>query len=510
MTVSSYNIAPGTTAEEQATKRKIALALMQQGMTTEPIQHWAQGLAKMAQSGIGGYELHQADKEDKAERAKGNELLAQVLGGASPQAAPATAPQAAPSGDFASAISGIESGGKYDALGPVTKTGDRAYGKYQVMGANVPAWTKAHVGQEMTPEQFLADPKIQDAVFKGQFGQYAQKHGPEGAARAWFAGEGGMNDLGRKDQLGTTVGGYGQKFAQALGPQGAPQMPQAAPQGGNNAAIIQMLGNRYTAPIAQQAAGGMIAEQISPKSTDDLREYKFDMQQRQAAGKPVVGFGDWKAELKRAGAIQNQVQIDQRGESEFAKAAGKNQAERFDKIVSGGQDAQQMVASVNTLRELGSRITTGKTAEITAALGPYAEMAGVKIDGLEDMQAYKAIVSKLAPQMRVPGSGATSDFEMRSFLEALPGLGKSPGGNEIISKTLEGIAQHKIAAAEIASKAMAGEIKPAEAEKQLRALPDPLTLWKQQGKTLTAPKAETPPAAPAGGTTKSGIKWSVQ
>jgi hypothetical protein len=234
------------------------------------------------------------------------------------------------------------------------------------------------------------------------------------------------------------------------------------------------------------------------------------MQQRQAAGKPVVGFGDWKAELKRAGAIQNQVQIDQRGESEFAKAAGKNQAERFDKIVSGGQDAQQMVASVNTLRELGSRITTGKTAEITAARGPYAEMAGVKIDGLEDMQAYKAIVSKLAPQMRVPGSGATSDFEMRSFLEALPGLGKSPGGNEIISKTLEGIAQHKIAAAEIARKAMAGEIKPAEAEKQLRALPDPLTLWKQQGKTLTAPKAETPPAATAGGTTKSGIKWSVQ
>lgn len=260
MAVSSYNIAPGQSQAEVDMKRKIALALIERGTSPRQIDHWTQGLAQMAEAGLGGWEMAKINKADKEERAKGNELLASALTGGSPQAAPAAAPAAG--GDtFANAISGIESGGRYDALGPVTKTGDRAYGKYQIMGANVPQWTKAHLGQEMDPQAFLANPQAQDAVFRGQFGQYAQKYGPEGAARAWFAGEGGMNDPNRRDQLGTTVAQYGQKFAQALGPQGA---PAAAPAPDNRAAIIQMLGNRYTAPIAQQ----MLAKQLGRDPLD--------------------------------------------------------------------------------------------------------------------------------------------------------------------------------------------------------------------------------------------------
>jgi hypothetical protein len=85
------------------------------------------------------------------------------------------------------------------------------------MGANVPEWTKTHLGQAMTPEQFLASPEAQDAVFKGQFGQYAQKYGPEGAAKAWFAGEKGMTNPNAKDQLGTSVQSYADRFTKAYG-----------------------------------------------------------------------------------------------------------------------------------------------------------------------------------------------------------------------------------------------------------------------------------------------------
>lgn len=120
--------------------------------------------------------------------------------------------------DFASAISSIESGGRYDILGPVTRTGDRAYGRYQVMGANVGPWTTEVFGRAMTPQEFLANPQAQDAVFQAKFvNQLVGKYGPEGAARAWFAGEGGMNNPNAKDILGTTVAGYGQKFARAIG-----------------------------------------------------------------------------------------------------------------------------------------------------------------------------------------------------------------------------------------------------------------------------------------------------
>jgi hypothetical protein len=124
------------------------------------------------------------------------------------------APQASP---YAGAISSIESGGNYRAIGPATKTGDRALGKYQVMGANVGPWSREILGREVSPREFIANDEIQDAIFKGKFGQYAEKYGPEGAAKAWFAGEGGMNDPNRKDVLGTTVASYGAKFSKALG-----------------------------------------------------------------------------------------------------------------------------------------------------------------------------------------------------------------------------------------------------------------------------------------------------
>ena len=79
---------------------------------------------------------------------------------------------------------------RYSKLGVVIpKTGDRAYGAYQVMGANIGPWTKEILGQEMTPQEFLASPAAQDAVFKGKFGQYTDKYGPQGAAAMWFSGK---------------------------------------------------------------------------------------------------------------------------------------------------------------------------------------------------------------------------------------------------------------------------------------------------------------------------------
>jgi hypothetical protein len=119
--------------------------------------------------------------------------------------------------DYSRAIAGIESGGRYDLVGPATKTGDRAYGKYQIMGENIPGWTKDALGTSMTPQEFLADTNAQEAVFKHRFGQYVDKYGPVGAAKAWFAGEGGMNNPNASDLYGTTVASYAKRFQAGLG-----------------------------------------------------------------------------------------------------------------------------------------------------------------------------------------------------------------------------------------------------------------------------------------------------
>src|SRR6516164_7588942 len=119
--------------------------------------------------------------------------------------------------NYQDAISRIESGGRYDLLGPRTSSGDRAYGKYQVMGENIPQWTRDALGRSMTPSEFLANPQAQDTVFNHRFGSYVDKYGPGGAARAWFAGEGGMNNPNARDILGTSVDSYERQFLRGLG-----------------------------------------------------------------------------------------------------------------------------------------------------------------------------------------------------------------------------------------------------------------------------------------------------
>ena len=214
----------------------------------------------------GGMQGYLSGRKSDQQRVAGEAFIKDLGLGVAPSSGPFSKPSPAmvqQPGNFGSAIAGIESGGKYDAMGPVINrgalAGDRAYGKYQVMGSNIPKWTGEVLGQPMTPEQFVASPQAQDAVFQAKFGQLARKYGPEGAARAWFAGEGGMNNMGATDQLGTTVGGYGQKFAQAagLGPQvmgqgGLPARPDARGVYGADAVMMPPQG-----PVRAAQAGGV-------------------------------------------------------------------------------------------------------------------------------------------------------------------------------------------------------------------------------------------------------------
>lgn len=136
----------------------------------------------------------------------------------------------ASSSPYAGAISAVESGGNYRAIGPDVGGGrGRALGKYQVMSSNVGEWSKEILGREVTPREFINSPELQDAIFNGKFGQYVEKYGPDGAARAWFAGERGMKNPNAKDAYGTTVTEYSRRFNKALGSDARAAVDQFAP-----------------------------------------------------------------------------------------------------------------------------------------------------------------------------------------------------------------------------------------------------------------------------------------
>ena len=104
-----------------------------------------------------------------------------------------------------------ESGGNYGALGiwldmPYGK--DRAYGRYQVMGANIPSWTAKYYGKRLTPQQYLASKEAQDAVVRGRLQEYVKKYGYRGAASAWYSGDASLHMSTKPQKGGPSIKGY--------------------------------------------------------------------------------------------------------------------------------------------------------------------------------------------------------------------------------------------------------------------------------------------------------------
>ena len=108
---------------------------------------------------------------------------------------------------FFSAIAKQESDGRYSAVG-VQVNGDRAYGKYQVMGANIPSWTRKYYGRSLSPQQYLNNQAAQDAVARGVLKSYFGKYGARGAASAWYSGNPNLSESTSSQPGGPSIKGY--------------------------------------------------------------------------------------------------------------------------------------------------------------------------------------------------------------------------------------------------------------------------------------------------------------
>jgi type II secretory pathway pseudopilin PulG len=151
----------------------------------------------------------------------------------------------------------------YDALGPVTASGDRAYGKYQVMGDNIPAWTKEVLGVEMTPDEFLADPKAQDEVARAKLGQFLKQTGsPQDAASMWFTGKPLAQGANRTDQNGVSGAQYASIATAGMG--GAPTQVASL---GDSDALAYATPDTPAVPPVSAAAGSTIPRADSRDST---------------------------------------------------------------------------------------------------------------------------------------------------------------------------------------------------------------------------------------------------
>jgi hypothetical protein len=451
------------TPEQIAAQRKVAQALMEKGMDYSPIQSPWQGAARVSQALLGGLESGQADEAARTNAAADREMIASLIGGggatpattggytAGPVLAPPSEPQIVPADQFNSidamadlkpetaamlpraqgAISNIESGGRYDIKGPVTASGDQALGKYQVMGANVAPWTKEVMGRAMTPQEFISSPDAQDAVFNGKFGQYAEKYGAPGASKAWFAGEGGMKNPNAKDQLGTTVMAYADKFTGGMGDEGS--LPTAArptqatarpatggPMAGVNPKVIEAATSPYSSPQTKAIANIILQQQ--------MKQSDYDIQQRpdgsviavnkknpndlRVLNAPGAGESAIKFEAAKAAAVATA-----KGNAE--KMVGKEDRDKEQRQVGNvvTQDIDRAISKIDN----STLPTTGMVGQILSNFGGTAARdVGALIDTVKANAGF-AELQKMRNNSPTGGAlGQVSEREI-AYLQATIG-----------------------------------------------------------------------------------------
>jgi hypothetical protein len=243
-----------------------------------------------------------------------------------------------------------------------------------------------------------------------------------------------------------------------------------------------LMGDDFGMQEGQGIAKAVIAQRVKgPEQTEAQKNFAY--------GQANPDFAKREIELKQAS--RPQTTVDMKGETTFSSESSKALVKRLTDNVEQGQAARTQQGDIERLSELGSAIgTQGAAAQVKAALGPYANALGIQIDGLNEIQAFTGIVSKLAPTMRPPGSGATSDFEFKQYLAALPQLAQTTEGRRLILDQMSAMINHKAAVGEISERVLAGEIDRKQADVEIRKLGNPLSLWRRGPQAM-------PPSAPA-------------
>lgn len=467
-------------------RRRLAETMMQQGMNTGPISSPWQGIARMVQAMMGGYQLGELERKEREGQDASTKALVGLLGPVGPSGgetampamavpAPAQAPRSVqnadgttstfigevgpsvgPSADiapYARAIASIETPGSknpYGELGPVVKSGDRAYGKYQVMGENVPVWTKEILGQSMTPEQFLKSPEAQELVFAAKFGSYVQKYGsPQAAASVWFTGHPDAPNARAHNPdgspLGITGSEYVEKFSAGLNGAPAPQMggqpirvaqaggmpqmppmtsapqlpPQVTPE--VRARITALLGN----PATRQLGMAMLQQYVVPPKP------MTPMEQAELANKQAT-LTKTQADIVKTQAETAKTASEMpKGPDEVAKqvAGGIEQLRRFPVEfgteaferatgpwsatvpASDGLDRGSVLGTNIPISSFGQQIARG-FGEAKAAL--FGGAAPTEVRGRVET-AMKNLAAVMKPMIRKPGEGAWSDKDQENL-----------------------------------------------------------------------------------------------
>jgi hypothetical protein len=494
------------TPEEIAAEKKVAAALMMQGMDYSPVQHWSQGAARVAQALMGGLDWRMADEAGKRNAAADKELLAGLIGGGGGVPASPAPASAAPAPANRS-------------VGPIASTSNKVYENNEPSPLDPPSGAErdllirtvlAEAGnQGPTGMQAVAN-VVRNRAVNGNFGgdtvsgviqkpyQFEPWNTPQGRARMAaidpnspqysaaeeavaraYAGDDPTRGathfyapkaqaaLGRPAPSWDNGTGVDIKDHRFFGGAGTPavtagasptevsaqnrQPVPAAPQpaaGPNTAALVSALTNPAASDATKKVATLLLAQRFKQDETPaSVREYEYGLKN--------PAFAQRQIDLRAAS--RPQVTVDQRSENKFAEESAKLFAKKYDELSSQAANAQQMLGMYDVAEQaLASGVRTGFGAEAELDLRRMAQSMGIgDADKIAGGELIRAIQNRMALTMRSPDGGmgmpgALSDRDIKFLKDSQIGIDRSEEGNRRMLKAFRAMENRKIQLSQLA------------------------------------------------------------
>ena len=192
-----------------------------------------------------------------------------------------------------------------------------------------------------------------------------------------------------------------------------------------------------------------------------VRNYQFSVQQEQAAGRQPKTYEDYQNSLKKAGAQTITIGSEGEPDARMRMELAKNLAPVLSKQVEAGNIASSLTQDIEYIKELLQLAPQGPLVGRIAQAFP---------GGFSAASALEAVINRIAPTLRVEGSGTTTDKDYAAFLKALPSLINKPEANALIAQVIEEKAKVDIARADVINAWAGGKFDADERLRRIREI----------------------------------------
>ena len=228
---------------------------------------------------------------------------------------------------------------------------------------------------------------------------------------------------------------------------------------------VEMLRARGRDDLADMVERGMIsptdaASQLLATPKDDRTAGIKEYQQAVAQGFKGT-FLEYKTALQEAGATKIIPPGQVGAEEELRKKLMQKKGEGFSKMLDAGSASASAMTDLNILQQLAPLAPSGPlTGRLAEAFPEFNDVASLR----------QSIVKRVAPTLRVEGSGATSDLEFNAMLNSLGSLRNTPEANQAIIAVMQEKAKYNMDRAAVIRAYETNKINLEQANDQLASL----------------------------------------